>query len=79
MKKKIFVSIALLALLAACDDHYDDQFNIKPDITDVKDIAMTLETADYGTILQIERQPRAGTFQRPRRKDVCRGIGGSRY
>ena len=28
MKKKIFVSIALLALLAACDDHYDDQFNI---------------------------------------------------
>ena len=53
MKKKIFVSIALLALLAACDDHYDDQFNIKPDITDVKDIAMTLETADYGTISKL--------------------------
>lgn len=79
MKKKIFVSIALLALLAACDDHYDDQFNIKPDITDVKDIAMTLETADYGTISKLSANPGAGTFQRPRRKDVCRGIGGSRY
>ena len=44
MKKKIFASIALLALLTACDDHYDDQFNINPGITDVKDIAMTLAT-----------------------------------
>ena len=42
MKKKIFASIALLALLTACDDHYDDQFNINPGITDVKDIATIL-------------------------------------
>lgn len=53
MKKKIFASIALLALLTACDDHYDDQFNINPGITDVKDIAMTLETSDYGSISKL--------------------------
>ena len=40
MKKKIFASIALLALLTACDDHYDDQFNINPGITDVKDLSL---------------------------------------
>ena len=70
MKKKIFASIALLALLTACDDHYDDQFNINPGITDVKDIAMTLETSDYGSIskltanqeLALSKDPEGKTF-----------------
>ena len=53
MKKKIFASIALLALLTACDDHYDDQFNINPGITDVKDIAMPLATSAYGRISKL--------------------------
>lgn len=70
MKKKIFASIALLALLTACDDHYDDQFNINPGITDVKDIAMTLATSDYGSIskltanqeLALSKDPEGKTF-----------------
>ena len=70
MKKKIFASIALLALLTACDDHYDDQFNINPGITDVKDIAMTLETSVYGSIskltanqeLALSKDPEGKTF-----------------
>ena len=82
MKKKIFVSIALLALLAACDDHYDDQFNINTILN--ADKQREGHRHDVGNsrlryYLQIERQPRAGTFQRPRRKDVCRGIGVSLY
>ena len=72
MKKKIFASIALLALLTACDDHYDDQFNINPGITDVKDIAMTLETSDYGSIskltanqeLALSKDPEGKTFEK---------------
>ena len=70
MKKKIFASIALLALLTACDDHYDDQFNINPGITDVKDTAMTLATSDYGSIskltanqeLALSKDPEGKTF-----------------
>lgn len=74
MKKKIFVSIALLALLAACDDHYDDQFNIKPDITDVKDIAMTLETADYGTISKLSANQELALSKDPEGKTYVEAL-----
>lgn len=53
MKKKIFASMALLALLTACNDEYDDQFNLGNSITDVKNITMTLEASDYGSIADL--------------------------
>ena len=50
MKKYIFASMACLALFAACDDDYIDQFNIETGVTDVKEVAMTLSNSDYTTI-----------------------------
>lgn len=70
MKKKIFASMALLALLMACNDDYDNQFHLDSSITDVKDIALTLATSDYGTIsklaanqeLALSKDPEGKTF-----------------
>ena len=42
MKKYIFASMASLALLAACNDDYIDQFDIETGVTDVKTVTMTL-------------------------------------
>lgn len=50
MKKTIFASIALLAALTACNDDYNDQFNIDSTITDVKNITYTLQNADYKSV-----------------------------
>lgn len=74
MKKKIFASIALLALLAACDDHYDDQFNINPGITDVKDIALTLEASDYGTISKLTANQELALSQDPEGKTFVKAL-----
>lgn len=79
MKKKIFASIALLALLTACDDHYDDQFNINPGITDVKDIAMTLETSDYGSISKLTANQELALSKDPEGKTFCKSLGSSRH
>lgn len=74
MKKKIFASIALLALLAACDDHYDDQFNINSGITDVKDIALTLEASDYGTISKLTANQELALSQDPEGKTFVKAL-----
>lgn len=50
MKKYIFASMASLALLAACNDDYIDQFDIETGVTDVKTVTMTLAASDYATI-----------------------------
>lgn len=50
MKKSILTSLALLSLFAACNDDYNDQFNIENEITDVKNIVMTLAPSDYAEI-----------------------------
>ena len=50
MKKNIVASFALLALFAACNDEYSDQFDINSGVTDVKNITMTLASSDYATI-----------------------------
>lgn len=50
MKKNILTSFALLALLAACNDDYNDKFDINVGYEDVKNVAMTLSSSDYATI-----------------------------
>lgn len=50
MKKHMMASLAMLAMLAACNDEYNDKFDIQNDILDVKNITMTLEQSDYATI-----------------------------
>lgn len=40
----------MLALLAACNDDYNDQFDIATGTQDVKNIAMTLQNSDYASI-----------------------------
>lgn len=69
MKKILFVSTALLTFLTACDDDYNDQFNIGSSITDVKNVNLVLQDADYGTIaglpankeLALSKDPEGGT------------------
>lgn len=50
MKKNIVTSFAILALLAACNDDYNDKFDINSGYQDVKDIVMTLQSSDYAAI-----------------------------
>ena len=50
MKKYTLLSVSLLALLAACNDDYNDKFDISHEFTDVKEITMTLTESDYATI-----------------------------
>lgn len=50
MKKNIVTSFALLALLAACNDDYNDKFDINSGYQDVKNIVMTLQASDYASI-----------------------------
>ncbi|EJW94867.1 hypothetical protein, secreted, partial [gut metagenome] len=50
MKKHMMASLAMLALLAACNDEYNDKFDILNEILDVKNITMTLEEKDYASI-----------------------------
>lgn len=50
MKKNIMTSVVLLALLAACNDDYNDQFDINAGYEDVKNITMTLQPSDYASI-----------------------------
>ncbi|MDO4164829.1 MAG: choice-of-anchor J domain-containing protein [Bacteroides sp.] len=71
MKKKYLIaSMALLAFLGACNDDYNDQFDIDSAITDVKNITYTLTTSDYGSIaanstnqeLALSKDPENGTY-----------------
>lgn len=69
MKKNIVASLALLALLCACNDDYNDQFDIDNNVTDVKNIAITLSASDYAVIagdatnqeIALEKDPEGGT------------------
>lgn len=42
--------MVLLGCLSACNDDYVDQFDISNDVTDVKNVVMTLTPADYAAI-----------------------------
>lgn len=42
--------MALLALLSACNDDYNDQFDINYEAVDVKSVTMTLAASDYGAL-----------------------------
>lgn len=50
MKKNIVASLVLLSLMTACNDEYNDQFDINSEVSDVKNIVMTLAPSDYATI-----------------------------
>lgn len=69
MKKIVFVSTALLAVLTACED-YNDQFNIGSQISDVKNTSIVLADQDYATIaglqankeLALSKDPEGGSY-----------------
>lgn len=69
MKKNIVISLALLSLLAACNDDYNDQFDINSGYEDVKNITMKLQSSDYASIagdetnkaLALAKDPEGGT------------------
>lgn len=42
--------MSLLALLTACNDDYNDKFDINHEFTDQKELTMTLAESDYATI-----------------------------
>lgn len=50
MKKYTLWSMSLLALFAACNDDYNDKFNIQHEFTDQKELTLTLAESDYATI-----------------------------
>ena len=52
MNKKIILSaLAIASVLTACDDDYMKQFEDQDaNITDVKNLTMTLENSDYSSI-----------------------------
>ncbi len=69
--KKILVYLSLLLpVLSACDDQYNDQFNIGSSLTDVKNIAYTLVNSDYADVaglaanqeLALSKDPEGGTY-----------------
>ncbi len=69
--KKILVCLSLLLpVLSACDDDYNDQFNIGSPLTDVKSVAFTLENSDYASIaglaanqeLALSKDPEGRTY-----------------
>lgn len=74
MKRKVFASIALLALLTACNDDYNDQFNIKTDITDVKNISMTLSASDYGSIVDLAKNQEIALAKDPENKTFVEAL-----
>lgn len=74
MKKKVLASMALLALLTACNDEYNDQFNIAAGITDVKNITMTLEPADYGSIADLGRNQEIALSKDPENKTFVEAL-----
>ncbi|NDW12819.1 hypothetical protein D0T50_07935 [Bacteroides sp. 214] len=82
MKKNIIVSLTLLALLSACNDDYNDQFDIDNKVTDVKSIAMTLSASDYAVIagdatnleIALSKDPEEGTGV-----DALKAVGANKY
>lgn len=82
MKKILFISIALLATLTACED-YNDQFNIGSQISDVKKgVAIKLEASDYAAVannatnkeVALSKDPENGTYVA-----ALEAIGKNRY
>lgn len=82
MKKILFISIALLASLTACED-YNDQFNLGSQISDVKKgVSIKLEAADYATVannatnkeIALSKDPENGTYVA-----ALEAIGKNRY
>ena len=50
MKKLLYMSGAMLLALTACDDDYNNQFDLDSPITDIKNGEFTLTDDDYATI-----------------------------
>lgn len=83
MKKNIIPVFALLAFLAsACNDDYNDQFNLKNEITDVKDATLTLEASDYSAIASNESNQELALSKDPEGKvgvDALNAVGKKGY
>ncbi len=81
MKKILFASSFLLVLLSACSD-YNDQFSIKDNLTDVKNMALTLEPADYSSIAQLSANQELALSKDPENKTyvtALNAVGTNKY
>lgn len=61
-------------MLTACNDEYNDQFNIKTDITDVKNISMTLAASDYGSIADLAKNQEIALAKDPENKTFVEAL-----
>ena len=73
MKKILFTSSLLLALFSACSD-YNDQFGINSGLTDVKNVTMTLEATDYGSIAQLTANQELALSRDPENKTFLEAL-----
>lgn len=65
MKNKILVSLITIAGLTACNDDFNDQFNIVYNVNDVKSMVYTLDPSDYGSIADNENNVFIATGKDP--------------
>lgn len=73
MKKILFASSFLLAVLSACSD-YNDQFSINADLSDVKSVTMTLAPADYSSIAQLAANQELALSKDPENKTYVKAL-----
>ena len=83
MKKKyIFGALALLGLIGACDDDYNDQFDIDTTITDVLSITYTLTSSDYSSIASNSTNQEIALAKDPETEsyvDALTAVGTNKY
>jgi len=81
MKKILFASSFLLALLSACSD-YNDQFGLNPNLTDVKNMTVTLQSGEYASIAQLKANQELALSKDPENKTALvalNAVGSSKY
>lgn len=81
MKKILFASSFLLAVLSACSD-YNDQFSINANLSDVKSVTMTLAPADYSSIAQLPANQELALSKDPENKtyvNALDSVGTNKY
>ncbi len=81
MKKILFASSFLLALLSACSD-YNDQFGLNSNLTDVKNMTVTLQSGEYASIAQLKANQELALSKDPENKTALvalNAVGTNKY
>ena len=82
MKKLLYMSAAMVLALTACDDDYNDQFNLDSSITDVKNGAFTLTDEDYALISTLPENQEKALAKDPEEKSyviALENVGKKKY